>query len=406
MQGRLPFLFILFTLAINAMGIGIILPVMPDLIHSVTGGDLAEAALWGGVLATSFAVMQFLFSPLVGSLSDRFGRRPVMLFSLLVSVIDHLVMAFAGSVWLLLAARLMGGIASATQSTANAFVADISPRGQKARNFGLLSAAFGIGFVLGPVLGGLLGGLGPRAPFLAAAALSAANLAFGWFAMHESLDPARRRPLRWQHANPLGALAHLGRLPGLAPLLAVVLLNQIAFYVYPAIWAYFTRARFGWGPELVGWSLALFGTSMALTQGLLIGPVLRRLGERGTVILGFALDILSFLLIALIPSGLIVLLLTPLSALGGVAGPALQAILSQRVGPESQGELQGLLSSIASLGIIISPLVMTSTFAFFSRPDAPLHLPGAPFLLSALLMGLCLVIVLRTARHPAAVSPP
>jgi len=232
--------------------------------------------------------------------------------------------------------------------------------------------------VLGPVLGGVLGSLGPRAPFIAAAALTATNLAFGWLAMRESLTLQLRRPFDLRRANPLGALRHIARLPGLA------------------IWAYFTRARFEWSPAMVGYSLALFGCSMVVVQGWLIRPILARIGERSTVFLGFSIDILSFLLIALIPNGLIVLALTPLSALGGIAGPALQAILSHRVGADQQGELQGLLASIASLGMILSPLIMTQTFAFFSSPTAPLHLPGAPFLLSALLIGICLVILRRT----------
>ncbi len=398
LKSRLPFHFILITLVLNAMGIGIIMPVMPDLIRDVTGTDLAHAAIWGGVLATSFAVMQFLFSPLIGNLSDRFGRRPVLLASLLVVTLDYLLMATANTIWLLLAARIIGGIATATQSTASAFMADVSAPGEKAKNFALTSAAFGLGFVLGPVLGGVLGSFGPRAPFLAAATLTAANFAFGWLVMRESLPAGLRRPFEWRRANPLGALRHIARLPGLAPLLLVVFLNQIAFFVYPSIWAYFTRARYGWSPAMVGYSLALFGLSMVLVQGWLIRPILARLGERGAVFLGFSIEILSFLLIALIPNGLIVLALTPLSALGGIAGPALQAILSHRVAANQQGELQGLLSSIGSLGMILSPLIMTQTFAFFSSPAAPLHLPGAPFLLSALMIGTCILILRRALR--------
>ncbi len=383
---RLAILFIMLTLVIDAMGIGIIMPVMPDLIEQVAGTDLSHAAVWGGVMATSFAVMQFLFSPTVGNLSDRFGRRPVLLISLLVVTLDYMVMALAGTIWLLLAARIVGGITSATQSTATAYIADLSAPKDKAKNFGLVSAAFGAGFVLGPLLGGVLATFGPRAPFIAAAFLASANLLFGLFVLPETVPRHQRRPFDWRRANPVGALAHIGRLPGLRGLMAVVFLNQIAFFVYPAIWAYFTQARFGWSPAMVGYSLAAFGISMVAVQGGLIRLILPWLGQERTVMLGFALNILSFVMIALVPNGWIVLALTPVSALGGIANPALQGIMSSRAGADQQGELQGLISSVGALGMILSPLVMTQIFAVFTGAGAPLHLPGAPFLLSALLM--------------------
>ncbi len=397
MPDRLPLIFIIITLVIDAMGIGIIMPVMPDLIRDVTGSDLAHAAMWGGVLATSFAVMQFLFSPVVGNLSDRFGRRPVLLISMFTMALDYLVMALAGTVWLLLAGRIFGGISSATQSTATAFIADVSKPGEKAKNFGLVSAAFGVGFVLGPVLGGLLAAFGPRAPFVGAAALALANFFFGVLVLPESLRKDLQRPFEWRRANPLGALRQIGRLSGLRTLLVVVFLNQIAFFVYPAVWAYFTREKFDWSPAMVGYSLALFGVSVALVQGGLIRAILPRLGEERTVRLGFTLSIIAFFLIALIPNGWIILAFTPFAALGGIATPALQGIMSRRVADNQQGELQGLLSSVSSVGMILSPLLMTQTFAFFSGSEAPVYLPGAPFLLSMLLMAVCLIVFRATS---------
>ena len=293
---RLPVVFILITVMIDAMGIGLILPVMPALILEVEGGSLARAALWGGVLSTGFAVMQFLFGPTVGSLSDRYGRRPVLLVSLAVMALDYLVMAVAGTIWLLLAGRLVGGITAATQSTAMAFMADISKPEDKAANFGLIGAAFGVGFVLGPLIGGLLAEWGTRAPFYAAAVLASANAVFGWFVMPETVTERTRRPLDWRRANPMGAFRHLSALPGLRPLLTLSFVYGVAFFVYPAIWAYFGQARFGWSPQVIGLSLAIYGISSAAVQAGLIRVMLRHLGGRRTVIWGLASDIIACVL--------------------------------------------------------------------------------------------------------------
>ncbi|MEO1362739.1 MAG: MFS transporter, partial [Pseudomonadota bacterium] len=287
-------LFILFTVMIDAMGIGLIVPVMPALILEVRGGDIGTAALWGGVLSTVFAAMQFLFGPLLGALSDRYGRRPVLLISLVVLVADYLVMAVAGTIWLLLAGRVVGGITAATQSTANAYMADISAPEDKAANFGLIGAAFGLGFVFGPVVGGLLAEYGTRAPFYAAAALAGLNAIFGYLVLKETVDDRIRRPFSWARANPLGVFRHLSRLPGLGPLLWVFFLYQVAFTVYPSVWAYYTAERFDWSPGMIGFSLFLFGISLAAVQGGLIRPILRVLGERGAVVYGHIADIAVF----------------------------------------------------------------------------------------------------------------
>ncbi len=392
---RLPVLFLLITVILDAMGIGLIMPIMPDLIREVQGGALADAALWGGMLATMFAIMQFLFGPVIGNLSDAYGRRPVLLVSLVVMVLDYLVMALAGSIWLLLVGRVVGGITSATYSTANAYMADISKPADKAANFGLLGAGFGIGFVLGPLIGGLLGEYGTRAPFYAAAILAGLNFILGWFVMRETVSDRIRRPFNWRRANPFGAFRHVARLPGIKPLLFVYFIYSVAHYVYPAIWSYFTQERFGWTPQTIGLSLALFGISIAVVQGGLIRLVLRWFGERKTVIWGQIVDLGAFGLLSVVTSSTLALVLTPVAALGGVVSPALQGIMSRMVDDDAQGELQGVLTSIHALAMIVSPMMMTGVFAFFTREGAPVYLPGAPFIVSMGLIAISLVVFAR-----------
>ena len=401
MPNRLPLVFILITMVIDSMGIGLILPVMPDLLQDVGGGDLAQAAIWGGVLSTAFAVMQFLFGPVVGNVSDRFGRRPVLLVALFVMATDYIVMAVAGSIWILLIGRVVGGITAATQSTAAAYIADISAAEEKSRRFGLIGAAFGIGFVLGPVVGGLLSEFGTRAPFYAAAALTAASFLFGLLVLPETVTDRIRRPLSWARANPFGAFRHVGQLPGIAPLMAIFLIYQIAFYVYPAVWAYYTQERFGWDARMIGLSLAAFGISMALVQGGLIGVFLKRFGDRGTLVFGFVFNVFAFIAIAAVNSGTLLLLLTPLTALGAVVNPAIQGITSRIVPDNAQGELQGVLTSLSALAMILAPVLMTQTFARFTAADAPFYLPAAPFYLSALLMVLVAGVYILSARTAA-----
>ena len=389
----------MLTVMIDAMGIGLIIPVMPDLIQEVGGGTLAEAAIWGGILSTTFAVMQFLFGPVMGGLSDRFGRRPVLLIALVVMALDYVLMALASALWVLLLGRVIGGITAATQSTATAYMADISAPHERAARFGLMGAAFGAGFVIGPVMGGLLAEYGTRAPFWMAAGLAAANAVFGWVVLKETVTDANRRTFNWRRANPLGALRALGRLPGVTPLLLVYFIYYIGFAVYPAVWSYFGKERFDWSPSTIGLSLALFGISMALIQGGLIRPVLKALGERGTVIAGHMFSIVSLIGIAVITSSMWVLLLTPIAAFGGIIPPALQGIMSARVADDAQGELQGALTSTSALAMILSPLVMTYTFAQFTDADAPIYLSGAPFLLAATLSTLGLAALLIGTRR-------
>lgn len=402
MRPRLPLVFILITLVIDAIGFGLIIPVMPDLLREVTGGDLAHAALWGGVLASSFAVMQFLFGPLIGNLSDRFGRKPVLLLSLAVLAADYMVMALTGSVLVLLGARIVAGITAATQGTAAAYIADITPPAEKAAAFGLIGAAFGVGFVLGPALGGLLAEFGTRAPFYAAGAMAAANMVFGMLVLRESLSLANRRAFEWRRANPLGAFRQLGQLPGVGRLLGIFFIYEFAFMVYPSIWAYYTAYRFGWDPARIGLSLMLFGISFALVQGALIRPVLRLLGPWRTMLAGFVFNTVALVVLVGIDQGAVALWFIPLTALGAVVVPALQGILSVRVADNAQGELQGAMSSIRALAMIAAPLVITQIFAAFTRADAAWQFPGAPFMMSAALMMVCIALyTLERARQRA-----
>ncbi len=399
MRHNLPTVFILITVVINSIGIGLILPVMPDLIEDVQGASLSDAALWGGVLAASYAVMQFLFSPVVGNLSDRFGRRPVLLLSLFVMMLDYIVLAFAGSIWLLLLGRLIAGGAASTQSTALAYMADISAPEKRAKNFGLISAGFGVGFVLGPIIGGFLGGFDVRAPFIAAACIAGANLLLGWFLVPETLADENRRPFQWKRANPLGGVQQIGKLPGVKWLLVVMLAYQISNYVYPAIWAYYTQAAFDWDVRMVGLSLTAYGVAMTITQGVLISPIMKTLGEMRAIQYGLALNIVSLVAFGFASAGWIIWFLIPISALGAVVAPAMQSFMSRAAGNDQQGELQGVLSSIAALSMIISPLVMTQAFFWFTRDGASLFLPGAPFLVATVLMGASLVIFTVTAAQ-------
>ena len=377
MTSRLSVLFILITVTIDAMGIGLIMPVMPALITEIDGGSLAQAAVWGGILSTAFAVMQFLFGPVLGALSDRFGRRPVLLISLLVMAADYAVMAVAHTMWLLLIMRIIGGITAATHATAYAYIADISAPGEKAARFGLISAGFGIGFVLGPVLGGVLAEYGTRAPFWAAGALALANAGFGFLVLRETVTDRIRRRFELRRANPLGALMAVTRLAGLRGLIAVYFLFQVATMVYPAIWAFFLTEKFAWSEAMIGFSLGFYGAFYALVMAFLVRPAIARLGERGTVTAGLVIEIGSLVFLAFVGNPILLLSFIPIAALGSLSLPALQGMMSRAVSDDAQGELQGLLASVTSLAMILAPLAMTQTFALFTNGSLPVYLPGA-----------------------------
>ena len=391
--------FVLATVAIDAIGIGIIVPVMPDLILEVGGGTVGSAAVWGGILASVFAVMQLLCGPTIGNLSDRYGRRPVLLVSLFFMAFDYVLMGIAHTIWLLFVGRVIGGMTASTQPTVAAYIADISEPDEKAQNFGLIGAAFGVGFVLGPLLGAVFAEFGTRAPFYAAAAISFGNMVFGWFVLPETVTDEMRRPFEWKRANPLGGLIHIGRLPGLKLLLLIMFLFQIAFTVYPAIWAFYTLERFGWEPRMIGISLAAYGIAIAFVQGWLIRIVFRYLNERQAVLVGFVFELIGFAGYGLATATWHAFVLIPVSSLGAFAMPALQGIMSRTAFDNQQGELQGVLTSVMSLALIISPLIMTVTFREFVKADAVIYMPGAPFFVGFLLTIVCFWLMLKTPER-------
>ena len=374
------------------MGIGLIIPVMPELLREIGGGDLGNAAIWGGVLSTVFAAMQFLVGPTLGSMSDRYGRRPVLLISLVVIAVDFVVMGLAHSIWLLVITRIIGGIAAATQSTAAAFIADISTPENRSANFGILGATFGVGFVLGPLLGGLLGEFGFRVPFFAAAGLATFNLILGYFVLPETVTDKIRRPFDPARSNPLGALRQIRKITGLARFLVVFFLYEFAFYVYPAVWVYFSKTQFGWNSAMIGLSLASFGISIAVVQGLFIRHIIPKLGERKTIVFGLVFNISVFLVLGFITSAFWAFLLAPVSALGAIVIPAMRGIMANKAEDNQQGEVQGIVASTQSLAVIFAPMVLTYVFYASTRPESSFNLPGAPFLFSAAIVSLSLAI--------------
>jgi len=384
--------FIFFTVLIDAIGIGIIMPVMPDLLVELTDLPISAAAFWGGYLSFVFALMQFGFGPTVGNISDVFGRRPVLLASLGVLAIDYIIMGFAPSLWILFIGRAIAGIAGATRSTANAFMTDISTRGDRAKNFGMLGAAFGLGFVIGPVVGGIAGEYGPRVPFFVASGIAALNFLYGLFVLPESLAHKNRRSFDWSRANPLGVARQLKKFPGIASLFLAIFIFNVAHFVYPAIWAYFTKESFGWSTAEVGLSLAAVGVGFAVVQGILMGPVLRAIGEKKTVILGFLVSIIGLWIIAFATKGWMLYAAMPLTVFGAIITPALTGVISHLIPDNAQGELQGALTSVMGITLIISPLLMTQLFGYFSSPGAPIYFPGAPFLFASFLMALAMAI--------------
>ena len=397
MKINLSLIFVLLTVAIDAIGIGIIIPVMPDLILEVGGGSIADAAIWGGTLAASFSIMQLLCGPTVGNLSDQYGRRPILLISLFFMSIDYVVMGVAHVMWLLFLGRIIGGITASTPATVAAYIADISKQEEKAQNFGLIGAAFGVGFILGPLFGAFFAEYSTRAPFFAAAGFSFANLMLGYFVLPETVTDAIRRRFEWKRANPIGSLYHIGRLPGLSILLAINFIYQIAFAVYPAIWAFYCVERFGGDTRLIGLSLAAYGVTVIVVQGWGIRIILRYMTERSAVLVGMVLEIVSLVGYGFIDKEWMLWVLIPISGLGGFSLPALQGIMSQSVPVNQQGELQGIVTSITSLAYFLAPLIMTSIFYVFVSPGYPIYLPGAPFLLSAILcVGSTLMMLMGT----------
>lgn len=389
---------ILMLFMIDAMGIGLMMPVMPSLIREVTGEDISRAAVWGGVLTTSFAVMQFVCAPTIGALSDVLGRRIVLIVSLIVMCVDYLVMAVAGSIWFLLFLRLISGVTSANYAVGSAFIADISPPDKRAANFGLMGAGFGIGFVIGPLIGGLLAQYGTRAPFYGAAMLTAINILFIYFVLPETVKKRRFELPKWAKINPLSAFSVVLQHKQLRLILTIILLNEISFIVYPAVWSFFSIERFDWSPSQVGQSLALFGVCMAFVQAVLIRVYLKHLGELKTVVVGLSMNIVVFTLMTVVDVGWMALALIPLSAMGAVILPPLKAIMSKQTPEDAQGALLGVVASTSSIGAIFGPLIATFSFRLFTGEDPILYLPGIPFAVSALMMVISLFLIARIYR--------
>jgi DHA1 family tetracycline resistance protein-like MFS transporter len=387
--------FIFITLLIDVTGWGIIIPVMPQLIQELSGGTLSDASRYGGWLISTYAVMQFLCAPLVGALSDRFGRRPVLLASLFGFGIDFLLMAYAPTLSWLFVGRMISGIMGASFTTAGAYIADVSPPEKRAQNFGLIGAAFGLGFIIGPVLGGLLGGFGTRVPFMVTAGLCLLNWLYGFFILPESLAPENRRPLNWKRANPVGTLRNLMRYPKLGGLFLSLALLYIASHAVQGNWSYYTMEKFKWTERDIGFSLGVVGICVALVQGVLIRRLIPAFGQQRSVYAGLFFYAAGYVLYAFAAEGWMMYAITIIYCLGGIAGPALQGVMSNTVPSNEQGELQGGFTSIASLSAIIGPFLMnTILFATFTRPDAPVYFPGAAMLCGGLL-SLCSALIAR-----------
>ncbi|CCD85650.1 tetracycline-efflux transporter [Bradyrhizobium sp. ORS 285] len=395
-RGAVAFIFV--TILLDMLALGLIMPILPKLIESFVGNDTASAARIFGLFGTAWAGMQFVFSPVLGSLSDRFGRRPVILLSNFGLAADYVLMALAPSLAWLFVGRLISGVTSASISTAFAYIADLTPPERRAAIFGRIGAAFGAGFVLGPATGGLLGDIDPRLPFWAAAGLSFANALYGLLVLPESLPSERRSPFRWRSANPLGALRLLRSDRTLAGLSLVNFITQLAHVVLPSTFVLYATYRYGWDTRTVGLTLAIVGVCAMVVQGGAVGFIVRSLGERGALMLGLCSGTLGFLIFGLAPTGPLSWTGIPAMALWGVSGAAIQALMTRLVPPDRQGQLQGATSSVQSMAQLAGPFLFTLTFAYFIGANAPLHLPGAPFLLASALLVVAFVIAVRTLR--------
>lgn len=399
-NSKLTLVFILATILLDMVGLGIILPVLPGLILELTGDTVARGAVLGGYLVFVYALMQFLFGPVLGNLSDRFGRRPVLLLSLLGLTIDYIIMATAPNLIWLFVGRTLAGISGAAVSTATAYIADITEPEKRSQRFGLIGAAFGLGFIIGPVIGGELGEFSPRAPFYAAAGLAALNLAFGFFILPESLTMRHRRRFNIKRANPFGAILAFKHNPVVLWLLGVLFLFALAGQTYPSVWNFFTIERFDWTSSQIGRSLAIFGVLFALCQGFLVGPVVKRFGETVAIFVGMTAAAVAFFGTSFIhtPVGLYGYLIV--GAFSGLAAPALSGMLSQNVSSNRQGELQGAVHASNSLTAIIAPVAATQLFAFFTTsPKAPGYFPGVSFFAAGILTVLAAGIFIFTANR-------
>ncbi|MEQ1608813.1 MAG: TCR/Tet family MFS transporter [Hyphomonadaceae bacterium] len=414
--GKNAFFFIIVTVFIDMMGFAVIMPSMPELMAELLNGKdallgakalaeagnklpiesmLSDASPWGGYITVVYAIMNFLVAPILGGLSDRFGRRPILLISIGTLAIDFVIMGLAHSVWLLFLGRVMSGISGATHSTAAAYIADVTEPHQRGQAYGMLGAAFGLGFILGPAIGGFLGQFDPRFPFFASAALASINFCYGLFVLPESLEKEHRRKFDWKRANAFGTFAHLIKVPYLAWFMLALGLFNFAHWVYPATFAYFGAVRYGWDPGMLGWSLAAVGVGSAVVQGGLVGPIIKRFGATNTTVFGFLVCVVTFAAYAAATQGWMVYLIIPFGAFAGVLGPALNQIMTSRTPKNAQGELQGAIASVQSLTNIFSPLMMTQTFHYFTSANAPVYFPGAAFTVASVFCAISLLPLMR-----------
>ena len=403
--GRAAFTFILIVVAFDMVAFGIIAPVLPDLIRQFEGGDFARASSVTGYFGFAWATMQFIFSPILGAWSDRFGRRPVILISCFGLSIDYVFMAVAPSLRWLLVGRIISGITTSNISTAFAYVTDVTKPEERAKPFGLISAVFGLGFVIGPAVGGWLGNMNLRFPFWAAAALSLGNALYGYFVLPESLPPERRAKSAWHMANPLGSLRLLSANRELGGLAVVTTLYYLAHNSLPSMWALYTEYRYAWSRRDVGLSLAVVGVCAAVVSGMLVGPFVKRFGERRSLLSGLVFGTIGFAGFAVAIRGWMILAVIPFIALWGIAAPAMQSLMSRHVDPSSQGKLQGAINSLRAITGMAGPVLFTQIFAIAISPHYEIHLPGAPYYLAALLLGASLLLAVYVTRPSAAGQP-
>ncbi len=392
---RFALAVVFFTALMDSIGFGIILPVMPTLLMEVSAEGLSSSAVYGGWLMFSFAIMQFVSMPVLGNLSDAYGRKPVLLGSLFVLSINYLIMGLAQSLVLLFIGRLISGMGSATFSTCNAYIADTTSVEERAQFFGMMGAAFGLGFVIGPVLGGFLGEYGSRVPFFATAGLIFFNLLVGLIFLPESHTPNNRRPFEIRRANPFSAMKQMSQFKIAFGIIGVLFLYNMGHQALPAVWTFWGIEKFDWTPREIGYSLGFIGILMVFSQGYLIRIVIPALGMRWAGVVGLSFTITAFLGYALSQTPTMAYMFMIAGALGGLAGPAMSGIASSQVGPDQQGELQGAIGSVGSLTSIISPLLMTMVFGIYTGSDAPFYFPGAPFILAAILTMMSLVLFFR-----------
>jgi MFS transporter, DHA1 family, tetracycline resistance protein len=390
--------FIFITILIDVIGMGVIIPVIPTLIKQLINGNLSEASKYGGWLMFSYAIMQFIFAPVLGGLSDRFGRRPILLISLFGLGIDYLFHAFAPTIGWLFMGRILAGIAGASFTTATAYIADVSTPEKRAQNFGLVGAAFGLGFIIGPAIGGIFSSFGPRTPFFIAAGLSLLNFIYGYFFLPESLTIENRRKFNFKRANPISSLISVKRYPVVAGLILSITLLYLASHAVQSNWTFYTMLKFSWSEAQVGFSLAVVGVLIAAVQGGFIRVIIPKLGSNNAVFIGLFLCAFGQLMFAFAPTGLFMLSILVPYALGGIAGPAIQGIISNQVPSNEQGELQGVITGLMSITSIFGPLLMNNLFAFFTKNPDSLYFPGAPFLMGSALIILSIIFVVKPLK--------